>query len=162
MSQPIRVYTAHAHGNAYSAEFTDMAEAFKRFDEERAKPTAHAVSIEVLKPKAFWVEGAEFETAAAPTPFIGQMVHYQSHGSADGKYQPEPRAAIVTEVSEFTLGAVGLCVLNPTGQFFNQHVEFAEEPTPGHWNFPPVSEATIAAQTISRELGLLATGESQQ
>jgi hypothetical protein len=32
---------------------------------------------------------------------------------------------------------VGLCVLNPTGQFFNQKVPYAEEPTPGHWNWPP-------------------------
>lgn len=32
---------------------------------------------------------------------------------------------------------VGLCVLNPTGQFFNRDVPYADEPTPGHWNWPP-------------------------
>jgi len=32
---------------------------------------------------------------------------------------------------------VGLCVLNPTGMFFNPGVPFAETPTPGHWNWPP-------------------------
>jgi hypothetical protein len=33
--------------------------------------------------------------------------------------------------------SVGLCILNPTGQFFNQSVSFSEEPKPGHWNWPP-------------------------
>lgn len=32
---------------------------------------------------------------------------------------------------------VGLCVLNPTGMFFNTQLPYAEEPTPGHWNWPP-------------------------
>lgn len=32
---------------------------------------------------------------------------------------------------------VSLCVLNPTGMFFNEAVPYAAEPTPGHWNWPP-------------------------
>ena len=52
MTQQIRVYAADHDGNASSETFTDMADAFKRFDEERAKPAAHAVSIEVLQPPA--------------------------------------------------------------------------------------------------------------
>ncbi|RYF60306.1 MAG: hypothetical protein EOO27_06340 [Comamonadaceae bacterium] len=79
-----------------------------------------------------------------PQPSIGRIVHYQSYGTPRGEYLPEPRAAVITEVryAQLTPGSdpeqvVGLCVLNPTGQFFNQNVPFAEEPTPGHWNWPP-------------------------
>jgi len=32
---------------------------------------------------------------------------------------------------------VGLCILNPTGQFFNVAVLYSEEPRPGCWNWPP-------------------------
>ncbi|AEV52178.1 hypothetical protein RoPhRER2_gp32 [Rhodococcus phage RER2] len=70
-------------------------------------------------------------------PTVGRIVHYQSYGTPGGEYLPEPRAAIITQVRK--AGIVGLCVLNPTGQFFNQEVHFAEEPTPGHWNWPPLT-----------------------
>ncbi|WP_328856898.1 hypothetical protein OG579_17020 [Williamsia herbipolensis] len=121
---------------------------------------------------------------------MGRIVHYQSYGTPGGEYLPEPRAAIITEISwprvevtqpsgeavacvgcgeQFVHGRalesehsqeecdeqfrervasgevsplVGLCVLNPTGQFFNRDVAYAEEPTPGHWNWPPRTEAT--------------------
>lgn len=66
---------------------------------------------------------------------IGDVVHYHSYGTPNGEYLPEPRAAVVTQLLEDK--RVGLCVLNPTGQFFNQDVPFAEIPTPGHWNFIP-------------------------
>ena len=52
-------------------------------------------------------------------PSVGRIVHYVSRGSADGVYQPECRAAIITEVDEDDPQRVGLCVLNPTGQFFH-------------------------------------------
>lgn len=68
-------------------------------------------------------------------PSVGRIVHYQSYGTPGGEYLPEPRAAIVTEVIHE--GTVSLCVLNPSGMFFNQRVEFASEPTPGCWNWPP-------------------------
>lgn len=56
-------------------------------------------------------------------PSIGRVVHYVSHGSADGKYPVACRAAIVTEVDlgvPVSLGGerVGLAVLNPSGVFF--------------------------------------------
>ncbi len=35
------------------------------------------------------------------------------------------------------LDAVSLCVLNPTGLFFNENVPFSPEPKPGHWSWPP-------------------------
>lgn len=57
-------------------------------------------------------------------PSVGRIVHYVSHGTPGGEYGRECRAAIVTEVSPESKGdgqeIVGLCVLNPTGQFFNQ------------------------------------------
>lgn len=82
-------------------------------------------------------------------PTVGDSVHYQSYGTPGGEYLPEPRAAIVTQVCAVDCAqtsdeeprieyAVGLCILNPTGQFFNTSVPYAEEPTPGHWNWPPL------------------------
>lgn len=86
----------------------------------------------------------ETPVAAAPEPTIGRSVHYQSYGTPGGEYLPSPRAAVITEVGYTQLepGAdpvqfVGLAIFNPTGMFFNQTVPFAEEPTPGHWNWPP-------------------------
>lgn len=76
-------------------------------------------------------------------PSVGRIVHYQSYGTPGGEFLPEPRAAIITEVKNFDpvpehgVPYVSLCVLNPTGQYFNQDVPFAETPTPGHWNWPP-------------------------
>jgi hypothetical protein len=70
-------------------------------------------------------------------PTVGRIVHYQSHGSPNGQHKSLPRAAIVTEVNED--GTVGLCVLNPTGQYFDRGVRFSEPPAPGCWNWPPRS-----------------------
>ena len=67
-------------------------------------------------------------------PSVGRVVHYQSYGTPGGEYLPEPRAAVITSVTE---DKVGLAILNPTGMFFNENVPHAEEPTPGHWNWPP-------------------------
>jgi hypothetical protein len=69
-------------------------------------------------------------------PTVGRMVHYQSYGTPGGEYLPAPRAAVVTQVNGEG-GNVGLCILNPTGQFFNQSVPYSPEPKPGHWNWPP-------------------------
>ena len=57
-------------------------------------------------------------------PSVGRIVHYVARGSADGKFPPACRAAIVTEVElgvPKSLGGerVGLAVLNPTGMFFH-------------------------------------------
>lgn len=69
------------------------------------------------------------------TPSVGRIVHYHSYGTPGGEYLPEARAAIVTETDTST--TVGLCVLNPTGMFFNRTVPFSDEPKPGHWSWPP-------------------------
>ena len=71
-------------------------------------------------------------------PTVGRIVHYQSYGTPGGEYLPAPRAAVVTEVGSLGVPApVGLCILNPTGLFFNANVPFSEEPKPGHWSWPP-------------------------
>ena len=69
-------------------------------------------------------------------PTVGRIVHYQSHGSPNGQHKSEPRAAIVTRVRPDST-AVDLCVLNPTGMYFDQATPFSEEPKAGHWNWPP-------------------------
>lgn len=73
------------------------------------------------------------------TPTIGRIVHYQAHGSPDGKHKSVPRAAVVTEVHSDQ--CVSLCVLNPTGMYFNTKNELDESETPrgGTWHWPPRS-----------------------
>lgn len=77
-------------------------------------------------------------TAEQATPSVGRIVHYVSHGTPvrpDGSqaFTSECRAAIVTEVSDDD--TVGLCVLNPTGQFFNRGVtqDEGDENDKGRW-----------------------------
>lgn len=82
-------------------------------------------------------------------PSIGRIVHYVSHGSpmfSDGTqaYTSECRAAVITEVGEETgFGKlVGLCVLNPAGQFFDRAVEQDEDNRRGGtWHWPERVEA---------------------
>lgn len=80
-------------------------------------------------------------------PFVGMICHYVSHGTPGGEYGKECRAAIVTQVvghaiSPVTLQeteeyVVGLCVLNPTGQFFNPSVVQMENGRDGGtWHWP--------------------------
>jgi hypothetical protein len=81
-------------------------------------------------------------------PSVGQIVHYVSYGTPGGEYAKECRAAIVTEVISHAVDpasgnpvgewAVSLCVLNPTGQFFNRNVVQMEDPSHdgGTWHWP--------------------------
>lgn len=59
-------------------------------------------------------------------PRVGDVVHYVSFGTSGGEYDSVCRAAVVTETPDVHAPepgpALGLCVLNPTGQFFNQSV----------------------------------------
>ncbi|GAA0850514.1 hypothetical protein [Paenibacillus sp. FSL R5-808] len=66
-------------------------------------------------------------------PSIGRIVHYYSYGTPGGEYTSEPRAAIITGV--VNASTVHLCVLNPSGMFFNQNV--FQGYGPGKWNWPP-------------------------
>jgi hypothetical protein len=65
---------------------------------------------------------------------VGRIVHYQAFGTPGGEFKSVPRAAIITDVHADE--EVTVCVLNPSGIFFNR-VKFAETATPGHWNWPP-------------------------
>jgi hypothetical protein len=69
-------------------------------------------------------------------PTVGRIVHYVAYGTPGGEYAAGAhRAAIITQVN--TDGTVGLCVLNPTGQFFNTSVaEDQTARTPGTWHWP--------------------------
>lgn len=75
-------------------------------------------------------------------PTVGRVVHYVSYGTPGGEYISECRAAIITEVSkninhpEHGMPYVGLCVLNPTGMFFNQDVYYSENNQGGTWHWP--------------------------
>lgn len=66
-------------------------------------------------------------------PSVGRVVHYVSRGSADGKFPATCRAATVTEVADPAQPRlVGLAVLNPTGMFFDQGIEYDDGAgTPG-------------------------------
>lgn len=80
-------------------------------------------------------------------PSVGRIVHYVSYGTPGGEHTSECRAAIVTAVDtlqgfrayEVSSDAkvVDLCVLNPTGMFFNQGCP-QDEATHhgGSWHWP--------------------------
>lgn len=77
------------------------------------------------------------------TPSIGRIVHYQSFGTPNNEHQSKPRAAVITAVWGPIEGEEGrrcsLCIMNPTGLFFNETVPFSAEPRPGYWSWPPRS-----------------------
>ena len=75
-------------------------------------------------------------------PTVSRVVHYQSYGTPHGEYLPEARASVITTVKEWEpqgtrsgAGYVGLCILNPTGLFFTQHVPYSAEKRPGTWHW---------------------------
>lgn len=73
------------------------------------------------------------------TPTVGRIVHYIAYGTPGGEFPAGvPRAAIITEVDEpeNPESSVGLCVLNPTGQYFNRHTPF--KAAPGGWQWPQI------------------------
>lgn len=79
-------------------------------------------------------------------PSVGRVVHYFAYGSPHGEFPAEvARAAIITEVDEpdNPESAVGLCVLNPSGIFLNQHIPHATVKMAqtgrksGAWDWPP-------------------------
>ena len=65
--------------------------------------------------------GDKIGTPARPR-IIGESVHYVSYGTPGGEFGKECRAAIVTQVVDDL--TIGVCVLNPTGQFFNPSISY--------------------------------------
>jgi hypothetical protein len=74
-------------------------------------------------------------------PTIGRIVWYQAHGSPNGEHKSEPRAAVVAAApeSETSDGVqrISLCVLTPTGLFFNPLTPYDPNGGPGTWRWPP-------------------------
>lgn len=92
------------------------------------------------------------------TPTIGQIVHYQSYGTPNGEFKPRTRAAIVTAVISDTV--VHLCVLNPTGMFFNTNVEQGTEG--GTWNYQPTRRAITTITTDQEDIVLYHTSNRRE
>jgi len=65
-------------------------------------------------------------------PTVARIVHYKSYGTPNGEFTPEHRAAIITRVGDDD-DTVDLCVINPTGLFFNQNVNKGEREGQWHW-----------------------------
>ncbi|GAA0591594.1 hypothetical protein GCM10010174_03280 [Kutzneria viridogrisea] len=91
----------------------------------------------------------------APSLAIGRVVHYRSHGSADGLHPPACVAADITAVGAWlttnttehgdglrTLDqhwdneACALAVRNPNGLFFAAPCAHDESGEPGTWHWP--------------------------
>ena len=70
------------------------------------------------------------------TPSVGRIVHYVAYGTPGGEYPAGVhRAAIITHVHDEM--RVSLCVLNPTGLFFNQGCKRDDAgEKPGTWHWP--------------------------
>lgn len=70
----------------------------------------------------------QLDQPPAQRPSVGRIVHYVSYGTPGGEYKSECRAAVVTEIPAGVENpqTIGLCVLNPTGQFFNRSVTHHE------------------------------------
>lgn len=88
---------------------------------------------------------AKTEATKPTRPTVGRIVHYQAYGTPGGEFPKTARAAVVTEIDIIDPlvnpdgTKVGLCVLNPQGFFFNQHVRYdgSADPKGGTWCWPP-------------------------
>ena len=73
---------------------------------------------------------------ATISPTVGRVVYYHALGSADGRFPVgQSRAAIITDIVDALAGKVSLCILNPTGMYFNLCVEQGEGA--GQWDWMP-------------------------
>lgn len=84
-------------------------------------------------------------------PSVGRVVHYVSYGTPGGEYTSQCRAAIVAGVPVGALPVadseraeewdsdtvvLDLCVLNPTGMFFNRCPQDEGDKRGGTWHWP--------------------------
>lgn len=79
-----------------------------------------------------YVEARREQELQSFKPSVGRIVHYISYGTPNGEHKSELRAAIITAVHSHEV--VDLCVLNPTGMYFNQKVSKGTEG--GMWTVP--------------------------
>ena len=68
-------------------------------------------------------------------PTVGRIVHYVSYGTPNGEFAPDHRAAVIT-ATRVDATEVSLCVMNPTGLFFNEHVQYSDLHDGGTWHWP--------------------------
>jgi hypothetical protein len=73
-------------------------------------------------------------------PSVGRVVHYVAYGTPGGEFPAGAhRAAVITEVEDEGKHIVSLCVMNPTGLFFNQHIKYdSTVQMPGTWHWPEI------------------------
>ena len=78
-------------------------------------------------------------------PSVGRIVHYVAYGTPGGEFPAGIcRAAVITEVEDPVIWdgdhvtslpqgspRVGMCVLNPTGLYFNRGIPYDEQKAPG-------------------------------
>jgi hypothetical protein len=102
---------------------------------------------------------------ADQVPSVGRVVHYKSYGTPGGEFEPACRAAIVTEVPDRVPDGydstnandgtvVSLCVLNPSGMFFDQYLSYDEAGTSGGtWHWPErTGPTTVLLGSTSEDL----------
>lgn len=66
---------------------------------------------------------------------VGTIVHYVSYGTPGGEYPQKCRAAIITDLHQDFPERRSLCVLNPTGTFFNTGVRHSfDKSNGGTWH----------------------------
>lgn len=69
-------------------------------------------------------------------PSVVRAVHYVSRGSADGVFTSVCRAAIITEALDKDDNVIRVCVINPTGLFFSDDIEYSDSNAAGTWHWP--------------------------
>lgn len=97
----------------------------------------------LLRSAATRIRNLEEQVQDMDKPSVGRIVHYVAYGTPGGEFPAGVcRAAVITEVgvplSEGVLDEhpyVGLCVLNPTGQFFNRGIPYDPDKKPGSWHW---------------------------
>jgi hypothetical protein len=74
---------------------------------------------------------------ANPKASVGRVVHYVAYGTPGGEFPAGVcRAAMVTEVTGDEVDSVGVCVMNPSGLFFNVKIPYSSSNKPGSWHWP--------------------------
>lgn len=140
-NKQLRDITKRAGSTIYYVKKSSTFEEYKKMC-EKAHPSKPAET-----PPAFLTTETINDKGVKPT--VGMIVHYVSYGTPGGEYKSECRAAIITKVftspdlEHFGKTTVCLAVLNPEGMFFNQLVQYNDNPrkkgdlpTGGTWHWP--------------------------